>query len=102
MAVDEEDRDAGLAHMSLLEHLAELRHRLIVAVIAVGIGAVAAFFLYDTVLHFLREPYCAAIRHRHVKTGLGCNLVITDPLEGFTTRLKVSGYLGLFVASPVV
>src|SRR2546430_130782 len=103
MAVDEQDPDAGLVRMSLVEHLRELRRRLVICAIAVTVGAVGAFFLYNWVLHFLREPYCAALHGRHLSNaGLGCNLVITDPLEGFTTRLKVSGYLGLFFASPIV
>jgi len=32
----------------------------------------------------------------------GCNLLITDPLEGFATRLKVAAFIGLFFASPIV
>src|SRR4051812_47617631 len=89
--------------MSLVDHLRELRRRLVICAIAISIGAVAAFFAYNQVLHSLRQPYCDAVQHRHLNNqGLGCNLVITDPLEGFTTRLKVSGYLGLFLASPVV
>ena len=102
MAIDEERRDDGLVRMSLIEHLAELRRRIIVSAIAITVAGVVAFFLYGPVLHFLREPYCEAVRHRHLKnSGVGCNLIITDPLEGFTTRLKVAGYLALFLASPV-
>jgi sec-independent protein translocase protein TatC len=102
LAVDEKDRDTAGARMSLVGHLAELRRRLIICVLAVSAAALIAFFLYDHVLAFLIHPYCEAQRHRHIKSAVGCNLVITDPLEGFTTRLKVAGYLGLFVASPVV
>src|SRR5437764_9688419 len=89
--------------MSLVDHLREVRRPVVICAIAVSVGAVAAFFLYNQVLHFLRQPYCEALAHRHLENeGPGCNLVITDPLEGFTTRLKVSGYLGLFLASPIV
>jgi sec-independent protein translocase protein TatC len=102
LAVDEQDPDAALERMSLVDHLRELRRRLIIVIVAVSVGAIGAFLLYNQVLHWLRQPYCDAIQHRHINTGLGCNLVITDPLEGFTTRLKVSGYLGLFFASPIV
>src|SRR5436190_2835793 len=88
--------------MSLVEHLRELRRRLMIVIAAVVFGGIAAFLLYTQVLHFLRQPYCTAIKSHHIENGVGCNLVITDPLEGFTTRLKVSGYLGLFFASPIV
>jgi sec-independent protein translocase protein TatC len=103
MAIDEEDRDTGFVRMPLVEHLAELRRRIIICVIAVTLTGIVAFFLYNPVLHFLRQPYCDAIRSRGLRnSGVGCNLVITDPLEGFTTRLKVTGYLALFFASPVL
>jgi sec-independent protein translocase protein TatC len=88
--------------MSLAEHLRELRRRIIICVIAVSVAGLAAFFLYNQVLTFLTHPYCEALTHRHIQSPAGCNLVITDPLEGFATRLKVSGYLGLFLASPIV
>jgi sec-independent protein translocase protein TatC len=101
MAIDEE-ADSGLVRMSLAEHLRELRRRIIICVIAVSVGGLVAFFLYNHVLEFLTHPYCEALKHRHMQAPAGCNLVITDPLEGFATRLKVSGYLGLFLASPIV
>jgi len=102
MAIDEQEADAGLERMSLGDHLAELRRRLIISVVAVTLGGLLAFLFYNRVLDFLVHPYCQAQKHRHITSPAGCNLVINDPLEGFTTRLKVSGYLGLFLASPVV
>ena len=84
--------------MSLVEHLTELRYRLVVCLVAVGGGAVVAFALYNHILEFLTEPYCQLPR----RPPGPCTLVITDPLEGFTTRLKVATWTGLMVASPVV
>jgi hypothetical protein len=43
--------------MTLIEHLAELRMRLIRSVLAITVGAVLVFAFYDPVLTFLREPY---------------------------------------------
>src|SRR4051794_31163719 len=102
MAVDEQDTDGGLERMSLGDHLAELRRRLIISAVAVTLGGLLAFLFYNRVLEFLVRPYCEALKHRQIDSPAGCNLVISDPLEGFTTRLKVSGYLGLFLASPIV
>src|SRR3954467_15494034 len=102
MAIDEEDTDSGLIRMSLVEHLAEMRRRIVISVIAISLGAGLAFLFYNQVLSFLVHPYCKAQEARNITSPAGCNLVISDPLEGFTTRLKVSGYLGLFLASPVV
>lgn len=80
--------------MPLVEHLTELRYRLVICAIAVTLGALAAFFLYDPILDTLIAPYKQV-------TGKS-TLFITDPLEGFATRLKVSGYAGFALALPVL
>jgi len=85
------------SRMTLAEHIAELRSRLIKALVAVAAGAVVGFLLYDRVLDFLIQPYCDVLPPERA-----CRLIITDPLEGFSVRLKVSGYVGLLLASPVV
>ena len=41
------------------------------------------------------------MKHKY-QPGASCRLVVTDPLESFSTRLKLAGYLGLLMASPVV
>ncbi|MDP9074956.1 MAG: twin-arginine translocase subunit TatC [Actinomycetota bacterium] len=88
--------------MTLLEHLAELRRRLVISVIAVTIGTLLAFFVYNNVIHFIDHPYRAfALKHPTKVIGQG-QLVVTGPLEGFSTRLKVSAYLGIFLSSPVL
>ena len=81
--------------MSLVEHLTELRKRLFISVLAVAVCAIGVFALYNPILEFLLEPY------KQVKGG-NPKLFVTDPLEGITTRLKVAGWGGLFIASPVV
>ncbi len=90
----------GLVRMSLVDHLAELRRRVMISTVAVCLGAVVGFLLYNRVLSFLQAPYCDLKRERGL-TGT-CSFVITDPLEGVTTRFKVSAYIGLALALPVV
>jgi len=101
------------AGMTLMEHLTELRSRVIKAVVAVVIGGALGFSLYSPVLDRLVEPYCdqkAEQAERRQEEGVaddesldtGCQLVVTDPLESFSIRLKISAYLGLLFASPVV
>jgi sec-independent protein translocase protein TatC len=88
--------------MTLVEHLAELRKRLIICIIAVVLGTLAGFFMYNFVLAFIAHPYREfAIKHPTRALG-GGQLVVTAPLEGFSTRLKVSAYLGIFFSSPVL
>ena len=90
----------GLVRMSLVEHLAELRRRVMISTVAICLGGVVGFVLYNRVLSFLQAPYCDLKAERGL-TGT-CNFVITDPLEGITTRFKVSAYIGLALALPVV
>ena len=101
MSLDER-REAGeeaLAdgRMTLQEHLTELRSRLIKALVAVAVGAVVGFLLYERLLDLLIQPYCDVLPEDRE-----CTLLITDPLAGFSIRMKLAGYSGLLLASPVV
>ena len=90
----------GLIRMSLVDHLSELRRRVMISTVAVTLGGVVGFLLYNRVLAFLQQPYCD-LKHKKGLAGT-CNFVITDPLEGVTTRFKVSLYIGLVLALPIV
>jgi len=91
--------DGDGARMTLFEHLAELRHRVVVSATALVVFSIAGWFLYDPVLHFMTEPYRAYYSHH--RGLISPDLVISSPLEGFMTRLKVSMYIGVGLASPV-
>ncbi len=84
--------------MSVVEHLTELRRRLVISLVAVTAGALVGLLLYNRILDFLIDPYCDVAR----RPPGPCTLFITDPLEGFATRLKVATWSGLLLASPVV
>jgi sec-independent protein translocase protein TatC len=89
--------------MTLVEHLGELRKRIIICILAVVIGTLIGFFLYNAVIGFIAHPYREfAIKHPGKVVAHDGQLVITSPLEGFATRLKVASYLGIFFASPVL
>jgi sec-independent protein translocase protein TatC len=83
--------------MTLMQHLLELRRRIIIC-IAVGIGAVVGWFLYPTVFSFLLHPY-RAIASKSIANG---NLIVTSPLEGFAIRIKISAYVAISLAMPVL
>lgn len=82
--------------MTIIEHLAELRKRLITSLLAVAVGAVVAFVLYEPILDVLKGPYC------DIRPEDECLFLATDPLESFGVRLTVSVYAGLALAMPVV
>ncbi|HEV2760324.1 MAG TPA: twin-arginine translocase subunit TatC [Acidimicrobiales bacterium] len=80
--------------MPLVAHLSELRRRLIISVLALVVGAIVGFVLYNRILSILLRPYTEV-------TGK-TDFVFFDPLEAFATRLKVAAWSGAFLASPVV
>lgn len=89
--------------MSLIEHLTELRQRIVKSVIAVVIGAVVVFIFYDEVLEAIINPYCDALEGIDEDSFLeGCALVQTQPLEGLSLLFTVVGYGGFILAIPVV
>lgn len=82
--------------MSLMEHLVELRMRLIRCAIAIAIGSALGWMAYNPVLHFLRQPLEDLAKSPNVSD----QLLVLDPLEGFMLRLKMSTYIGLAIAMP--
>jgi sec-independent protein translocase protein TatC len=88
--------------MPLIEHLRELRHRLIICVIAIAIGMVVVFVAYEPVFQWLIEPYEGAVCERGSPAFEDCALLQTDPLEGFAVRLRVAGFGGAALAMPVL
>ena len=97
--VGEGEPEAGL--MTLGEHLSELRRRLIICILAVAASGVVAWFFYDQILHFMVAPYVSYYHHHHNKSISSGQLITNGPLEGLTTRLKISTYIGLAAACPV-
>jgi sec-independent protein translocase protein TatC len=89
--------------MPVMDHLRELRTRLIKIVVIVALGAVAGWFLYGPLLEFLREPYCSVpAKYRFTPTGPEkCVLIYHGALDGFTTRLKVSVIAGAVLTAPL-
>jgi sec-independent protein translocase protein TatC len=82
--------------MTLMEHLAELRRRLIISVIAIAVGMVVITVLYNSILELLIEPYCRSLNNPN------CKLTQIDPTEGLSVRFKVTGYGGVGVAMPMI
>jgi sec-independent protein translocase protein TatC len=97
-----EPADDEQGQMTLFEHLAELRKRVIICIVAVTLTTVVAWFFYDDALRFMLHPYHSFLAHHQTKDISQGNLVASGPLEGFTTRLKVSAYGGIALSSPVL
>jgi sec-independent protein translocase protein TatC len=83
--------------MPLMEHLKELRTRLIYMLIAGLVGCGACFYFAPQLWEFLVAPMQAALD----ETGKG-SMAISEPVEGFITQLKVAGLAGVGLSSPVI
>jgi len=82
----------------LIEHLAELRNRLIWSVLAFLVAMVACFTIWNPVFNFLTEPLCDAL----VARGQDCDLVFIALEEGFFVAVSISLLGGLVLAFPVI
>ncbi len=113
--VGEKKPKVPVDQMSLVDHLGELRTRLIRSVAAVVMGAIVVWFFFDPIFDFLSEPYCqladpgtlndaaAELEDATGEVAAGdCNFIVTKPLEPFSVQLSMSGYGGLILALPVV
>ena len=78
--------------MSLIEHLEELRRRLIVVVISILAAAIVGFVISRSVLIVLRDRLPEADRH----------LTFLGPADVFSAQLKIAGFLGIAIAMPVI
>ncbi len=82
--------------LSITEHLEELRYRLIVCLIAIGIGAAVSFAFARLIFEFLMQPILNALPEEGPR-----RLVFASAVEGFLVYIRVALYTGLFVAAPV-
>jgi len=87
-------------HMSLTEHLTELRKRVVISSIAVALGAIIAWIFFDPIFEFLLRPHCEINGDNALLEG--CGLLATSPLDPFSTKLTVSGYTGIGLAMPII
>src|SRR6266487_4396686 len=93
------------AEMSILEHIGELRDRLVKGCLALTVTTLVSFFLlYNPSLTFLTRSYCdLPVKYRFTDAvGARCQLLATSPLDPIGIRLRVSVVLGLLLAMPII
>jgi sec-independent protein translocase protein TatC len=89
--------------MTVVEHLQELRHRLIVCLYALAAGSVVGWFLYPPFMNLIREPFCNYIQENPAQAPpTGCDLVFNGPIDATLVKIKIVVFIGLLVALPVV
>ena len=92
------DEKDSMPAMSFLEHLEELRRRIIYCLLAVAAGFFACWGYAERIYGIMQAPIMQAL-HRH---GMAEKLVYLNPTEPFNLYLKVGFLAGLFVASPFI
>ncbi len=84
--------------MGFLDHLEELRKRIVYSVIAIAVGFFACWGYAEHIYAVMQRPIMDAL----ARNGLSAKLVYVNPTEPFNLYLKVGMMAGLFVASPFV
>ena len=90
--------------MTVMEHLEELRRRIVICMIAITAGAVLGWFLYPWFIHLVQRPYCDYVNGLPAasRPPAGCNFVATSLLAPMLVKIKIVVYLGLAIALPVL
>ena len=82
----------------LIEHLAELRNRVLYALAAFVVAMIIAYTVWNPIFNFLTRPICHALELR----GQACNLVLIKLQEGFFVAIRISFIGGFALSFPVI
>lgn len=82
----------------LIEHLTELRTRLIHSAMAFIIGMIISFLVWNPIFNFLTQPICSALADR----GQDCSLILIKLQEGFFVAIRISLLGGFILAFPYI
>lgn len=83
----------------LLEHLTELRSRLIWSLLALAVATIGCFFFAQDIYEFLLDPFA---RMAQEIRGAKLDFIYTAPMEFFFAKLKLAVFAGIFVAFPFI
>ncbi|MFI7442593.1 twin-arginine translocase subunit TatC [Nonomuraea indica] len=83
-----------------MDHLRELRNRLLVSTIALVGGIIVGWIFFDPVWEFVKAPYCETAQAKMLRDNT-CTLVFSGIFQSFFLTLKVSALVGVVASSPV-
>jgi sec-independent protein translocase protein TatC len=89
--------------MPLMDHLRELRNRVVKIALGLIAGMIVGFIFFTPIWHVIERPLCSAV----IRGQTGCNnlgvnqLVLDGPLDSFYLRVKVAVIAGVILSSPV-
>ncbi len=91
-------RKEQMKSMSLIEHLEELRRRILWSVVWIGLGFFFCWGFAQQIYVYVQKPILQALKNNNMEQ----TLVVTSPTEAFNLYLKVGLVAGIFAASPLV
>jgi sec-independent protein translocase protein TatC len=92
---DEDDDTSAAGKMSFLEHLDELRKRIVNSAIAIGVGVVVGFAFINRIVDFILAPTRSALPP-------GVKMIYTEPGEAFSLYIQISLIMGVVLAAPFI
>ena len=95
---DDERDEIDDSTAPLMEHLAELRTRLITSVVAFAVAMIAAFAVAGPIFNFLASPLARLL----IEHGQKPELIYTGLQQGFFTQVRISVFGGFILAFPVI
>ena len=93
-----EDEKESMPTMGFLDHLEELRRRIIYAIISVAVGFCVCWWKVERIYDVMQRPIMDALK----SNGMAEKLVYLNPTEPFNLYLKIAALAGLFLTSPFV
>jgi len=92
---DEDDDNSAAGRMSFLEHLDELRKRIVNSAIAIGVCVVLGFAFINRIVDFILAPTRRALPP-------GVKMIYTEPGEAFSLYIQISLIIGVVLAAPII
>jgi sec-independent protein translocase protein TatC len=93
---EEQQEERQLGSMSLLQHLEELRKRIIYSLAAVAVGFGLGLLKWEAIYYQMQKPIARALAVHKLPTDLG----FLNPTDPFNMELKIALIAGIFIASP--
>jgi sec-independent protein translocase protein TatC len=89
--------------MPLMDHIRELRNRVVKIALALIAAMIIGFIFFNPVWHVIERPLCSAVIRGHTgcRTAGTNELILNGPLDGFYLRVKVALIAGVILSSPV-
>ena len=100
-----QDDDAAIeaSRAPLLDHLVELRSRLMTSLAAFVVGVIVSFLFVDPIFMFLAQPFQTAMAHAHPeRAGEAIQLINTGAFGFFSVKMQIALFGGIILAFPVI